>query len=59
MTQLQDKVVQNVQQFISSYFDDSLTENQIDELNQELEVRILASFYEHGIPSTTLKTHKK
>ena len=58
MKQLQDDVVNKVQQFISSYFDDSLTENQIDELNQELEVKILASFYEHGIPST-YKTHKK
>lgn len=47
----QDTVIQNVQQFIRKYFDDSLTDAQIDELNQELEVIILASFYEHGVTS--------
>lgn len=48
---LQDKVLENVQNLILNYFDDSLPENQISELNQELEVKILAAFYEHGITS--------
>ena len=51
MKQVQDTVIQNVQHFISTYFDDSLTKPQIEEINQELEVKILASFYEHGITS--------
>ena len=51
MRQVQDTVVQSVQHFISTYFDDSLTQSQIEEINQELEVKILASFYEHGISS--------
>lgn len=51
MKQVQDTVIQNVQHFISTYFYDSLTQNQIEEVNQELEVKILASFYEHGISS--------
>ena len=51
MKQVQDTVIQNVQHFISTYFDDSLTKSQIEEINQELEVKILASFYEHGITS--------
>lgn len=51
MKQVQDTVIQNVQHFISTYFDDSLTKIQIEEINQELEVKILASFYEHGISS--------
>lgn len=51
MRQVQDTVVQSVQHFIRTYFDDSLTQNQIEEINQELEVKILASFYEHGISS--------
>lgn len=48
---IQDTVIKNVQQFIQVYFDDSLTQSQIDEINQELEVKILASFYEHGVSS--------
>lgn len=51
MKQVQDTVIQNVQHFIRTYFDDSLTQSQIEEINQELEVKILASFYEHGIAS--------
>lgn len=51
MKQVQDTVIQNVQLFISKYFNDSLTDAQIYQLNQELEVKILASFYEHGITS--------
>jgi len=51
MKQVQDTVIQNVQQFVRTYFDDSLTQSQIEEINQELEVKILASFYEHGITS--------
>lgn len=51
MKQVQDTVIQSVQQFICTYFDDSLTQSQIEEINQELEVKILASFYEHGISS--------
>lgn len=58
MRQVQDTVVQNVQHFIRTYFDDSLTQSQIEEINQELEVKILASFYEHGISSNT-KAYKQ
>lgn len=58
MRQVQDTVVQNVQHFIRTYFDDSLTQSQIEEINQELEVKILASFYEHGISSNP-KSYKQ
>jgi hypothetical protein len=51
MKQVQDKVIEKVQKFIREYFHDSLNEKQIDEVNQELEVKILAAFYEHGTPS--------
>lgn len=52
MTQLQDSVIDKVQLFIKAYFADSLTDSQIEKLNEELEVKILAAFFEHGIPST-------
>jgi hypothetical protein len=51
MKQVQDKVIEKVQKFIREYFHDSLNENQIDEVNQELEVKILSAFYEHGTTS--------
>jgi hypothetical protein len=58
MKQVQDKVIEKVQKFIGEYFHDSLNEKQIDEVNQELEVKILAAFYEHGITSNP-KAHKQ
>jgi hypothetical protein len=51
MKQVQDKVIEKVQKFVRDYFHDSLNEKQIDEVNQELEVKILAAFYEHGTTS--------
>lgn len=51
MKQVQDTVIDNVQTFIKSYFADSLTDTQIGQLNEELEVRILQGFWEHGITS--------
>ena len=51
MKQVQDKVIEKVQKFIRDYFHDSLNEKQIDEVNQELEVKILSAFYEHGTTS--------
>jgi len=56
MTQLQDTVIDKVQLFIKAYFADSLTDSQIEKLNEELEVKILAAFFEHGIPSTHKRT---
>lgn len=51
MKQVQDTIVDNVQSFIRSYFADSLTETQIQQLNEELEVKILHAFWSHGITS--------
>lgn len=51
MKQVQDTVVDNVQSFIKSYFADSLTDKQIEQLNEELEVKILHAFWTHGITS--------
>ncbi|MGA1435772.1 MAG: hypothetical protein ACO34C_09770, partial [Candidatus Kapaibacteriota bacterium] len=51
MNQVQDTIIDNVQQFIKSYFADSLTDKQIAELNEELEVKILHAFWTHGITS--------
>lgn len=58
MKTLQDTVIDKVQLFIKAYFADSLTNTQIEQLNEELEVKILAAFFEHGI-SSTIKTKKK
>jgi hypothetical protein len=58
MKQVQDNVIEKVQKFIREYFHDSLSEKQIEEVNQELEVKILAAFYEHGIASNP-KAHKQ
>jgi hypothetical protein len=58
MKQVQDAVVEKVQKYIREYFLDSLNENQIDEVNQELEVKILSAFYEYGITSNP-KAHKQ
>lgn len=59
MKQVQDTVVDNVQSFIKSYFADSLTDKQIADLNEELEVKILHAFWSHGITSnpTSYKTN--
>jgi len=51
MKQVQDTIVDNVQSFIRSYFADSLTDTQIQQLNEELEVKILHAFWSHGITS--------
>lgn len=51
MKALQDTIVDNVHTFIRSYFADSLTEKQIADLNEELEVKILHGFWSHGITS--------
>lgn len=51
MKQVQDTIVDNVQSFIRSYFADSLTDTQIQQLNEELEVKILHAFWTHGITS--------
>lgn len=51
MTHLQQTVIDKVQLFIKAYFADSLTDSQIEKLNEELEVKILAAFFEHGITS--------
>lgn len=51
MTQVQNTVIDKVQLFIKAYFADSLTDSQIEKLNEELEVKILAAFFEHGITS--------
>jgi len=51
MKQVQDKVIEKVQKYIREYFHDSLNEKQIEEVTQELEVKILAAFYENGIAS--------
>jgi hypothetical protein len=58
MKQVQDAVIEKVQKFIGDYFHDSLNEKQIEEVNQELEVKILAAFYEYGITSNQ-KAHKQ
>lgn len=58
MKQVQDAVVEKVQKYIREYFLDSLNEKQIEEVNQELEVKILAAFYEYGITSNP-KAHKQ
>jgi hypothetical protein len=51
MKQVQDAVIEKVQKYIRDYFLDSLNEKQIEEVNQELEVKILSAFYEYGITS--------
>jgi len=51
MKQVQDVVIEKVQKYIREYFLDSLNEKQIEEVNQELEVKILSAFYEYGITS--------
>lgn len=51
MKQVQDAVIENVQKYIRDYFLDSLNEKQIEEVSQELEVKILSAFYEYGITS--------
>lgn len=58
MKQVQDAVIEKVQKYIRDYFLDSLNEKQIDEVNQELEVKILSAFYEYGITSNP-KAHKQ
>lgn len=60
MNQVQDTVIDNVQTFIKSYFADSLTDRQIEQLNEELEVKILHAFWTHGITSnpTSYKLNK-
>jgi hypothetical protein len=58
MKQVQDNVIENVQKYIREYFHDSLNEKQIEEVSQELEVKILAAFYEYGITSNP-KAHKQ
>lgn len=55
MNTLQDNVIEKVQLFIKAYFSDSLSDKQIEQLNEELEVKILAAFFEHGITSTINK----
>jgi len=51
MKQVQDVVIEKVQKYIREYFLDSLNEKQIEEVNQELEIKILSAFYEYGITS--------
>lgn len=51
MTQLQQTVIDKVQLFIKAYFSDALPDSQIEKLNEELEVKIMAAFFEHGITS--------
>jgi len=58
MKQVQDTVIADVQQFIVSYFADSLTDKQIADLNEELEVKILHAFWTHGITSNP-KSYKQ
>lgn len=58
MNQVQDTVIDNVQTFIKSYFADSLTDRQIEQLNEELEVKILHAFWTHGITSNP-KSYKQ
>jgi hypothetical protein len=58
MKQVQDTVIENVQKFIESYFADSLTDKQIEQLNEELEVKILHAFWSHGITSNP-KSYKQ
>lgn len=58
MKQVQDTVVDSVQSFIKSYFADSLTDKQIADLNEELEVKILHAFWSHGITSNP-KSYKQ
>ena len=58
MNQVQDTVVDNVQTYIKSFFADSLTDTQIQHLNEELEVKILHAFWSHGITSNP-KSYKQ
>lgn len=58
MNQVQDTVINNVQTYIKSFFADSLTDTQIQQLNEELEVKILHAFWSHGITSNP-KSYKQ
>lgn len=58
MNQVQDTVIDNVQTYIKSFFADSLTDTQIQQLNEELEVKILHAFWSHGITSNP-KSYKQ
>lgn len=50
--QVQDTVVDAVQQFVREYFADKFNAEQIEDIDQEIELRILNAFYEHGITSS-------
>lgn len=49
---VQDTVIDEVQQFVRNYFAANMPKDDIERLNEELEVKIMAAFYEHGITST-------
>lgn len=51
MRHVQDTIVENVQKTIQALLSDKLTQDEIESLNEELEVKILAGFFEHGITS--------
>jgi len=52
MKQVQDTVIDSVQEFVRQYFADKMSDTSIENFNEELEVKILAAFYEHGITSS-------
>lgn len=51
MEQVQDIVIKSVQEHLMDRLSNVLTFNEIGELNEEIEVKILMAFYERGITS--------
>lgn len=49
---VQDTVIDEVQQFVRDYFAANIPSEDYERFNEELELKILAAFYEHGITST-------
>lgn len=49
---VQDTVIDEVQQFVRDYFAANMPNEDAERFNEELEVKILSAFYQHGITST-------
>jgi hypothetical protein len=51
MEKVQDIVIQSVQEYLSSILRKRLSDAEVDAINETIEMKILSSFYEMGIPS--------
>jgi hypothetical protein len=52
MEKVQDIVIKSVQEYLAKRLSGALKDNEIEDINDEVEMKILSAFYEMGIPSS-------